>query len=75
MKFLGESRGGLAIMAHNCEVCGKKRMLGNSVSHANNKNVREYRPNLFEVRARVGGGTRRLRVCTRCLRSGLVEKA
>ncbi|MHB9029161.1 MAG: 50S ribosomal protein L28 [Candidatus Latescibacterota bacterium] len=62
-------------MSRQCEICGKKRTLGNTVSHANNKSVREYRPNLFEVRARVNGGTRRIKICTRCLRSGKIEKA
>jgi large subunit ribosomal protein L28 len=32
-------------------------------------------PNLQRVRARVGKAVRRIRVCTRCLRSGRVEKA
>ncbi|MBX9722581.1 MAG: 50S ribosomal protein L28, partial [Candidatus Obscuribacterales bacterium] len=27
------------------------------------------------VRAKVGGANKRIRVCTRCLRSGLVQKA
>lgn len=63
-------------MSRECEICGKKRMLGNTVSHANNKSVREYRPNLFEVRAKIeGGGTRRVKICSRCLRSGKIEKA
>ncbi len=62
-------------MSRVCEVCGKRRMLGNTVSHANNRHVREYRPNLFEVRAKVNGGTKRVKICTRCLRSGKIEKA
>jgi large subunit ribosomal protein L28 len=37
--------------------------------------ARRFEPNLQEVRAVVGGGTRRIRVCTRCLRSGKVTKA
>ncbi len=31
-------------MSRQCEICGKKRMLGHTVSHANNKSVREFRP-------------------------------
>jgi large subunit ribosomal protein L28 len=50
-------------------------MLGRNVSHANNKSVREFRPNLVTVRAKVAGGTRRVKICTRCLRSGKIEKA
>jgi len=62
-------------MAFACEICGKKRQVGNNVSHANNRTKRVFRPNLQMVRALVRGTARRLRVCTRCLRSGLVQKA
>ena len=62
-------------MSRECEICGKKRMLGHTVSHANNKSVREFRPNLVTVRAKVAGGAKRVRLCTRCLRSGRIEKA
>jgi large subunit ribosomal protein L28 len=50
-------------------------MLGHNVSHANNRSVREFRPNLVIVRAKVDGRTQRVRLCTRCLRSGKIEKA
>ena len=49
-------------------------MIGFTVSHANNKTIREFRPNLFKVRAKVDGVTKRIKVCTRCLRSGKVVK-
>jgi len=58
-----------------CAVCGKHPTVGNNVSHANNKTKRLWRPNLQRVRAKVGGGAKRIRVCTRCLRSGRVAKA
>ncbi len=62
-------------MAFACVVCGKKRMSGNNVSHANNKTKRVFRPNLQTVRALLNGAVRRIRICTRCLRSGLIQKA
>jgi len=62
-------------MARVCEMCGKHPSVGNSVSHANNKTRRTWRPNLQRVRAMVKGGVQRLVVCTRCLRSGRVAKA
>ncbi|MDE0145637.1 MAG: 50S ribosomal protein L28 [Nitrospira sp.] len=62
-------------MAFSCVVCGKKRMSGNNVSHANNKTKRVFRPNLQTVRALLNGTAQRIRVCTRCLRSGLIQKA
>lgn len=61
-------------MSRQCAICGKKRMIGNNVSHANNRTKREFRPNLVNVRAKVGSTTKRIRVCTRCLRSGKVVK-
>lgn len=62
-------------MARSCDVCGKHSSVGNSVSHANNKSKRTWAPNLQRVRAKLGGGVRRLLVCTRCIRSGKVAKA
>jgi large subunit ribosomal protein L28 len=62
-------------MAQRCQVCGKGPAFGRNVSHAHNVSPRRFNPNLQTVHARVGGGNRRLRVCTRCLRSGKVVKA
>jgi large subunit ribosomal protein L28 len=62
-------------VAYTCELCSKQRMAGHNVSHANNKTKRVFKPNLQTVRALINGAARRIRVCTRCLRSGLVQKA
>ncbi len=63
-------------MARVCEKCGKKTIFGHNVSHAHNVTNRDWRPNLQRVRIRIeGGGTRKVRICTRCIRSGKVEKA
>lgn len=61
-------------MSMTCEICGKKRMVANNVSHSNIKTKRVQRPNIQRVRAVVDGRVRRVRVCTRCLRSGKVTK-
>ena len=58
-----------------CFVCGKQRMAGQNVSHANNVTKRVFRPNVQNVRALVNGRAQQITVCTRCLRSGRVEKA
>lgn len=50
-------------------------MSGHNVSHAHNLTKRVWNPNLQRVRALVNGAARNLDVCTRCLRSGKVEKA
>lgn len=62
-------------MAKRCEICGKAPVVGRQVSHAHNVSARRFEPNLQRVRAMVNGGVRRLRVCTRCIRSQKVVKA
>jgi len=62
-------------VARVCEICGKRRGVGNNVSHANNKTKRTWKPNLHKVRAVVNKTHRTILVCTRCLRSGKVVKA
>jgi len=61
-------------MAQRCEICGKGPMSGHRVSHAHNVTHRRFNPNLLRLRAVVDGVQRRLRVCTRCLRSGKVAR-
>ena len=62
-------------MARVCEICGKGPAFGHNVSHANNKTRRVWLPNLHKVKANVKGKTVRMRVCSRCIRSGSVIKA
>ena len=62
-------------MAKMCEVCGKAPVFGNRISHAHNVSSRRWMPNLQSVRVKVGSAVRRMRVCTRCLRSGKIQKA
>jgi large subunit ribosomal protein L28 len=57
-----------------CAICGKQPSVGHNVSHANNKSTRRWEPNLQEVRARIGQAVKRIRVCTRCIRDGKVQK-
>lgn len=58
-----------------CSVCGKLRMAGQNVSHANNVTKRVFKPNLQTVRALVDGRAQKVVICTRCLRTGKVQKA
>lgn len=59
----------------SCAVCGKQRVIGNNVSHANNRTKRVIMPNLQKMRIMTDHGIRKLYVCTRCLRSKIVKKA
>ena len=47
---------------------------GSRISHAHNVTNRRFNPNLQTVRAVTKGVQRRVKVCTRCLRSGKVAK-
>lgn len=62
-------------MARRCEICGKGPAFGRNVSHAHNVTRRRFAANIQTVRAIVNGAARRLRVCTRCIRSNRVTKA
>lgn len=62
-------------MARVCDICEKGKVHGNQVSHSNRHNKRTWLPNLRRVRAIVNGTPKRINVCTRCLRSGKVERA
>jgi large subunit ribosomal protein L28 len=61
-------------MARSCTICGKGRSVGNTVSHANNKTKRTWRPNLQRVKGNFDGRVRRALVCTDCIHSGRVQK-
>jgi large subunit ribosomal protein L28 len=61
-------------MGQRCEICGKGPQYGSRISHAHNVTHRRFNPNLQRLRAVVKGVSRRVRVCTRCLRSGRVAK-
>ncbi|MGC9974457.1 MAG: 50S ribosomal protein L28 [Gaiellaceae bacterium] len=62
-------------MSKVCSVCGKGPAFGNNRSHSMVATKRRFEPNLQRVRIKVDGVVRRAYVCTRCLRSGKVEKA
>lgn len=75
-------------MARHCEICGREAGTGRSIARrgaAKRKGgagrkitgitFRRFELNLQLVKANLKGTTRRIRVCTRCLRSGNVSKA
>ena len=50
-------------MARICQVTGKKPMVGNNVSHANNKTKRRFLPNLQRRRIFVESENRWVSLC------------
>lgn len=75
-------------MARRCEICGKGPAAGRKIKRRGlakkkggvgqritGKTKRRFLPNLKIVRALVGGKKKRIKVCTRCLKAGKVNKA
>lgn len=74
-------------MARRCDICGKGPVAGNSVTrkgqakkkggvgqHIGVTTKRVFRPNIVSVKALIDGTPKTIKVCTRCLRSGRVQK-
>jgi large subunit ribosomal protein L28 len=61
-------------MASVCELCGKKPSFGMNLSFSHRRTKRRWNPNIQSVRAVVNGSTKRLNVCTSCVRAGRVTK-
>jgi len=62
-------------MAAKCDLCGKGPQFGNNVSHANNKTRRRWDVNLQPVKAKLEtGASKRMRVCTGCIKTGKIVK-
>ena len=59
----------------SCYVCGKGVAFGNNVSHANNKTRRVWKPNLQVARIQAEGKIIKIKVCTRCLAAGKIQRA
>ena len=62
-------------MANLCEVCGKSTASGMNVSHSHIRTRKTWKPNIQRVRAVVDGETKKVNVCTRCLRSEKITRA
>ena len=65
----------MAINRNRCYVCDKGVAYGNNVSHANNKTRRTWKPNLQVARVVQGDKIVKVKVCTRCLAAGKIQRA
>jgi large subunit ribosomal protein L28 len=61
-------------MSRKCEICGKKPMFGNRISHSNNATRRRFNPNIRKMRVVVDGVKKRVTICTDCLSAGKVTR-
>ena len=62
-------------MSNKCEVCDKGVVFGCQYSHSHRKSNRKWLPNLKKVKAIVNNSPKTIKVCTRCLRSGKVQRS
>ena len=62
-----------------CVICNKETSFGNQLSitrsHISKRTTRTVKPNLRSVKALVNGEVKRVSVCSKCLRSGKVQRA
>ena len=62
-----------------CEICEKTLSHGNKISiarsHVSRRATRTFKPNIRNVKAFVDGQVKRISVCSKCLRSGKVDRA
>lgn len=58
-----------------CEICGKGVSFGKKYSHSHIRTNRQWKPNVQRVRVLDDNTPKKMYVCTRCLRSGKVQRA
>jgi len=58
-----------------CEICNKDVTFSLQVSHSHRRTARTFKPNVQTVRVNLNGATKKMHVCTRCLKSGKVQRA
>ena len=57
-------------MSRVCQITGKAPMVGNNVSHANNKTKKRFLPNLRTVRIKLEAGTsKKIKIAASTLRT------
>ncbi len=61
-------------MAAVCDICAKKPSFGHNVPWSKKKTNRRWDPNIQRVHAVVNGTSKRMNVCTTCIKSGRVTR-
>ena len=74
-------------MARVCEFCGKGTGVGRTIKRKGlpkckggiglkilGTSKRKFKPNIQRVRVKIGDSVKRVKICTRCLKSGKVQK-
>ncbi len=58
-----------------CDICNKDVTYSMQVSHSHRRTNRTFKPNIQKVKANIDGATKKINVCTKCLKSGKVQRA
>ena len=58
-----------------CEICDKDTTFSMNLSHSHRRTNKTDKANVQTVKANVNGTPKKMKVCTRCLKSGKVERA
>ncbi len=61
------------IMA-KCDICGKGPQFGKQISHSHKLSNRKWSVNIQKVRIKKNNSIKKMNVCTKCLKSGKVQK-
>lgn len=61
-------------MAAVCEICDKRPSFGMNLSHSHRRTKRRWNPNIQRIRVATPSGTKRMDVCTGCIKAGKVTK-
>ncbi|WP_020523359.1 50S ribosomal protein L28 [Catelliglobosispora koreensis] len=62
-------------MAAVCDICDKKPGFGNNRPWSKKATRRRWNPNIQTVRTPDGSNTKKVNVCTSCLKAGKVARA
>ncbi|MDI6826981.1 MAG: 50S ribosomal protein L28 [Armatimonadota bacterium] len=70
-------------MSKVCEICGKGPQFGQNIRHKHSgswalrapKTKRRWLPNLQSAKVMVNGAPKTIKVCTKCLKAGKVQRA
>ena len=62
-------------MAKHCEVCGKTALKSSQLTFSHKQIPNRQNPNLQTIRVNQNGQTKKMTVCTSCLKAGKVQKA
>ena len=56
-------------MSKVCDICGKSKMAGCTVSHSNRKANKQYQANLQTTTIVVDGKEKKVTACTKCIKT------